>query len=374
MNNISRAPFERESQPNSISMLDLFAGAGGLTHGFYSASPRFYTKRAVEMDPAAAASYSATFGPKVYAGSIQDWLEQEETPQVDVVIGGPPCQGFSLLGKRDADDVRNSLWQEYARTLKRARPKYFVVENVAVFSKSQQLIDFQESTEPGGPLEDYSFEWQILNSADFGAAQARKRAILIGHRNDVPKPDFPMPTHAGKHASVRDAFTGISPEVDGVLLPERATQVNGKKFAGPFKTTELHLGRDYRPISLSRFQEIPPGGNRMDLPYELQADCWRKHKTGSGDVMGRLHWDSPSVTIRTEFFKPEKGRYLHPTEPRAITHLEAARLQGFPDDHLWLGSKTAIARQIGNAVPIALGKAIAVQILNSMGLAPHTAE
>ena len=289
-------------------------------------------------------------------------------------LAAPPCQGFSLLGKRDADDDRNSLWLEYAETLRRARPKYFVVENVAAFSKSQQLIDFRESTEPGGPLEDYSFEWQILNSADFGAAQARKRAILIGHRNDVPKPDFPMPTHVGKHASVRDAFTGISPEVDGVLLPERATQVNGKKFARPFKTTELHIGRDYRPISLRRFEEIPPGGNRMDLPYELQADCWRKHKTGSGDVMGRLHWDSPSVTIRTEFFKPEKGRYLHPTEPRAITHLEAARLQGFPDDHLWLGSKTAIARQIGNAVPIALGQAIALQILNAMGLAPHSAE
>ena len=99
MKNIPKAPFERESQPNSISMLDLFAGAGGLTHGFYSASPRFYTTRAVEMDSAAAASYSATFGPKVYAGSIQDWLEQEETPHVDVVIGGPPMPRFFIVGK-----------------------------------------------------------------------------------------------------------------------------------------------------------------------------------------------------------------------------------------------------------------------------------
>lgn len=366
MNMTRNAPFEREHQEGSVSMLDLFSGAGGLTHGFYAASPLFCTLRAVEMDSAAAASYAATFGPKVYAGSIQDWLEMEDTPQVDVVIGGPPCQGFSLLGKRNIDDDRNSLWLEYAKTLKRSRPKYFVVENVAAFSKSQQLTDFKTATEPGGLLEGYSFEWKILNSADFGAAQARKRAILIGHRHDMPKPSFPKPTHVGSHVSVRAAFTGISSETDGVQLPERTAQVNGKKLAGPFKTTELHLGRNYRPISLRRFMEIPEGGNRMDLPYDLQADCWRKHKSGSGDVMGRLRWESPSVTIRTEFFKPEKGRYLHPEAQRAITHLEAARLQGFPDEHLWLGSKTAIAKQIGNAVPVALGHAIALQILQAL--------
>nr|WP_283793643.1 DNA cytosine methyltransferase [Gulosibacter molinativorax] len=94
----------------------------------------------------------------------------------------------------------------------------------------------------------------------------------------------------------------------------------------------------------------------------MKAPCWRKHTSGSGDVMGRLHADRPSVTIRTEFFKPEKGRYLHPTENRAITHYEAALLQGFPDNHRFVGSKTAIARQIGNAVPIPLGKAIAQQL------------
>lgn len=373
MKKISKAPFEREIQPNSISVLDLFSGAGGLTHGFYAASTRFYTKKAVEMDPAAAASYSATFGPKVYAGSIQDWLKDEKTPQVDVVIGGPPCQGFSLLGKRDINDERNSLWMEYAKTLQRAQPKYFVVENVAAFSKSQQLEDFEKATLPGGLLEGYKVDWKVLNAADFGAPQARKRAILIGHQTNVAKPSFPEPTHIGNQATVRDAFQGISTNVDGVLLPERSIQVFGKKIAGPFKTTELHLGRDYREISLRRFENIPLGGNRMDLPYELQADCWRKHKSGSGDVMGRMHWDSPSVTIRTEFFKPEKGRYLHPTAPRAISHLEAARLQGFPDEHLWMGSKTAIARQIGNAVPVSLGRAIAMQILSVMEVEPTNA-
>ena len=368
MKNTSKAPFERDLRLDSITVLDLFSGAGGLTHGFYSASPRFYTERAVEMDLAAAASYAATFGPKVYAGSIQSWLSSEEIPEVDIIIGGPPCQGFSLLGKRNSDDSRNSLWLEYAKTLRIANPKYFIVENVAAFSKSDQLADFHEATMPGGLLQNYSFEWKILNSADFGAPQARKRAILIGHRNDMPKPNFPPPTHTETHVTVREALSGIPFNVNGNKLPERTIEIGDRRLAGPYKTTELHLGRDYREISMLRFRQIPPGGNRMDLPWELQAECWRKHKSGAGDVMGRLNWDLPAVTIRTEFFKPEKGRYLHPTAHRAITHLEAARLQGFPNEHLWCGSKTAIARQIGNAVPIELGRAIALEVLKALTL------
>jgi DNA (cytosine-5)-methyltransferase 1 len=117
---------------------------------------------------------------------------------------------------------------------------------------------------------------------------------------------------------------------------------------------------------MKRFHAIPEKGNRFDIPDDLLSECWTKHKTGSADVMGRLSWDKPSVTIRTEFFKPEKGRYLHPVEHRALTHLEAALIQGFPETHKWVGSKTAIARQIGNAVPIPLGRAIAAHLARAM--------
>lgn len=360
------APFEREPSAGSITMLDLFSGAGGLTHGFYAASPRFVTKRAVEFDPAAAATYRHNFGDKVFAGSIEDWLSAETTPEVDVVIGGPPCQGFSLLGKRVADDRRNALWEEYAETLRRAKPKYFVVENVAAFGKSSQLAEFEAAARPGGELADFRFRWFVLNAADFGAPQARKRAILIGHRLDVQPPSFPLPTHVGKHISVRTALQNIPFSTSGTELQSKTAQTSTRRMPGPFRTTDLHLGRDYADLSLKRFRAIPPGGNRTDLPLELLAPCWVGHTTGSGDVMGRLHWEKPSVTIRTEFFKPEKGRYIHPEANRAITHLEAARLQGFPDEHLWVGSKTAIAKQIGNAVPIALGRAIALQILDRL--------
>jgi DNA (cytosine-5)-methyltransferase 1 len=112
-------------------------------------------------------------------------------------------------------------------------------------------------------------------------------------------------------------------------------------------------------VSIRRYQAIPAGGNRFDLPRHLLPPCWANKTSGTTDVMGRLWWERPSVTIRTEFFKPEKGRYLHPEADRPITHREAARIQQFPDGFLWCGSKVDIARQIGNAVPVGLARAIA---------------
>ena len=345
-----------------IAVLDLFAGAGGLTAGFHVTSDRFQSVRAVEMDLSAAASYEATFGARiVYAGTIQDWLKNEAIPSgVDVVVGGPPCQGFSTLGKQDIEDERNKLWEYYAETILRAGPKYFVVENVAAFAKSKQFQDFVDATSSVGKLRDYSFNYGVLNAADFGAAQNRKRAVLIGHHRDLPAPGMPEPTHAGRHRTVRDELGDVSETVSGIDLPVgREFEFQGHSYPGYFNPHELHLGRRYLQLSLDRFARIPEGGNRFDLPEPLKAPCWVKHTSGSGDVMGRLHWTEPSVTIRTEFFKPEKGRYLHPTANRAITHYEAALLQGFPSSHRFVGSKTSIARQIGNAVPIQLGAAIA---------------
>lgn len=342
-----------------IRVLDLFAGAGGLSAGLHAGSSRFEIVRAVEMEKTAAATYAATFGEGlVYTGKIEDWLLDETVPSVDLIVGGPPCQGFSLLGKQDELDERNFLWQQYAETISRARPKFFVVENVAAFAKSRQFQDFKDSTSSGGILADYAFEHRVLNAADYGAFQARKRAVLIGYHRDLAFPDFPERTHADRHRSVREAFSRVPDTTDSNELPDRTYEFKGKTYPGKYRPSELHLGRDYAPISLKRFVEIPAGGNRFDIPDHLLAPCWRSHHSGSGDVMGRLHWDKPSVTIRTEFFKPEKGRYLHPVQNRAITHYEAAILQGFPDTHRFVGSKTAIAKQIGNAVPIPLGAAI----------------
>jgi len=351
---------------SAIRTLDLFAGAGGLSAGLHAADKRFKPVTAVEMDLSAAATYATTFRTHVYAGKIEDWLREEDVPTVDVVVGGPPCQGFSALGRRDAADARNTLWSQYAETVRRAMPSYFIMENVPQFLKSPEFDLFRRSTEPGGELADYTFNAAVLNSAHFGAAQVRKRTIVIGWHRDLIFPGMPESTHLEAPVTVRDVLKGVDRTVKETQLPESYIEFNGKRIPGAFKSSDLHLTRKYEEISLDRFSHIPVGGNRFDIPDRLLSNCWRNHKSGSADVMGRLHWDRPSVTIRTEFFKPEKGRYLHPTENRAITHYEAARIQGFPEDHQWVGSKTAIAKQIGNAVPIPLGSAIGKTIARAL--------
>jgi DNA (cytosine-5)-methyltransferase 1 len=154
---------------------------------------------------------------------------------------------------------------------------------------------------------------------------------------------------------------------DEVSLPDEMMEFDGTQVPGPFKQQDIHIGRLYMPSSFERFSYIKPGGNRHDLPDRLKSPCWRKHSTGSGDVLGRLEWNKPSVTIRTEFFKPEKGRYLHPAADRALTHAEAASIQGFDDRHLWSGSKIEIARMIGNAVPPPLAVAVGKQVVRALG-------
>ncbi|QBJ97889.1 DNA cytosine methyltransferase [Rhodococcus sp. ABRD24] len=346
------------SRTSAFRTLDLFAGAGGLSAGLHAADERFRPVTAVEMDVAAAATYATNFDAHVYAGKIEDWLAHEDVPEVDVVVGGPPCQGFSSLGRQDAADTRNKLWSQYAEAVRLATPRYFIMENVPQFMKSPEFELFRQSTKRDGRLQNYTFDVAVLNSAHFGAAQARKRTIIFGWHRDLKSPELPKDTHSENPVTVRAALAGIAHTVHETQLPDSFIEFNGKQLPGAFKSMDLHLSRRYEKVSLDRFKEIPSGGNRFNLPDHLLAECWRNHKTGSADVMGRMHWDRPSVTIRTEFFKPEKGRYLHPSEDRAITHYEATRLQGFPEDYQWVGSKTSIAKQIGNAVPIPLGRAI----------------
>lgn len=353
-----------------LRLLDLFAGAGGLSAGFHRvAGDRVQVVAAVEADRAAAATFSANFKDvRVYNGLIEDWLRDEIVPRVDIVVGGPPCQGFSNLGKRDEDDERNGLWECYAEAVARARPLYFVLENVPQFARSDQFELLRKQTRPGGLLENYDFEPRILNSAHYGAPQLRKRVVVIGHSKEIPAPGFPKPTapEASGWLTVADAWTGLGKVSEETRPPARTFSFDGVELDGPYVLSELHLMRRYKEISLRRFAAIPPGGNRSHLPDELQMNCWRRHTSGAMDVMGRLSFDRPSVTIRTEFTKPEKGRYLHPSEDRAITIAEGARLQGFPDDYKFVGSLTQITKQIGNAVPVQLSEAIAAHLLKQI--------
>jgi DNA (cytosine-5)-methyltransferase 1 len=174
---------------------------------------------------------------------------------------------------------------------------------------------------------------------------------------------------------VRSRIAGLDERPATTELPQVHTEHFGQRIPGEFKGLDIHFGRRPNELSLERYDHVPPGGGRFDVPTHLLPRCWRDKPTGTTDVMGRMQWDAPSLTIRTEFFKPEKGQYLHPQwDPqdrgrrvnRVITHYEASLLQDFPKDYLWCGTKTEIAKQIGNAVPTRLAAAIAKQIKNRL--------
>lgn len=358
-------------------MIDLFAGCGGMTAGFVPHG--FKPVLSVESNLHAAATYAANFGEDhTFWGDIDDALRRD-VPAADVVIGGPPCQGFSNLGSKDVNDPRNMLWKRYLEVVERAYPKVFVIENVQRFSSSaefQLLIDEADS----GMISDYELTHGVLLAADYGVAQRRPRTIVIGSR--IGKIELPAPTHAKTPrgelkpwATVHDRIAKLPERPSTTELPEARTAFFGQPVPGQYKWLDLHFSRNPRERSLQRYDCIPPGGGRFNLPDELLSKCWRNKPAGTTDVMGRMRWDAPSLTIRTEFFKPEKGQYLHPQWERddvkrrvnrVITHLEAAQLQDFPESYAWCGSKIELARQIGNAVPVGLASAVARQIRGAL--------
>jgi DNA (cytosine-5)-methyltransferase 1 len=300
-------------------------------------------------------------------------------PSADVVIGGPPCQGFSLLNKNREGDPRKQLWRPFFEIVERSGAQVFVMENVP------QLLGSFEHGEILGTAEAMGFKcWsEVLSAADYGVPQSRRRAFIIGCKYFDPSQVFPPrrthfdPRKGGAQISFLQADgRGYLPNAmkwrtvgDAIAdLP----QPIGTEIRAEQPPLDLHFGRTPTEMSKARYRAIPEEGmNRFDLQKrapELTPGCWIRKKSGGTDLFGRLWWDRPSVTIRTEFFKPEKGRYLHPTEHRPITHREAARLQSFPDEFVFTGSKIQIARQIGNAVPPVLAARVAdvVYLLLSM--------
>lgn len=334
---------------NKYTLIDLFSGAGGMTEGFRNAG--FQPIFAVECDDSAADTYEANFGAHVFRGNIED-LPINKVPKADIIIGGPPCQGFSPLGKMSSGLERqrkhtdlNGLLYYFFRVLEFIRPKGFVIENVPEILKSEEFVILKEKVEELG----YKLDFGVLNAFDFGVAQLRKRAIIMGLKAGTPK--LPEPT--GERKTVRDAIAQLPLIPDGL---------------------NWHIGRNPTQKSIERYKCIPPGGNRFDLIKsrpDLAPPCWLKKKTGSTDVFGRLQWDKPALTIRTEFFKPEKGRYLHPEADRPLTHRESALIQSFRKDFVFKGSKTDVARQIGNAVPPKLAEAIAIKLMDLLKNLPE---
>ena len=255
------------------TVIDLFAGCGGMTVGF--ADEGFKPILAVEWDKFAAATYAANFGEEhVLAGDIAD-VRDADIPEADVIVGGPPCQGFSNLGLRRLNDPRNQLWREYMRFITRAKPKVFVIENVDRFMASPEFQMLLAETN-GGVLQDYTLRYEVLNAADYGVSQRRRRTIVIGSR--IGPIDLPPPTHAKSPEinsgcrpwrTVRDVISGLPEMPDSTDLPDSRTEFFGESMPGVFKGLDIHFRRSPTERSLARYDSVPPGGGRFDVPWEL---------------------------------------------------------------------------------------------------------
>lgn len=347
-----------------LRLIDLFSGAGGLTLGFTESSGHdFVSVWANDIDKDAVATYNRNFGPHCVLGDIESLLKdpQIDIPQADVVIGGPPCQGFSLLNRDRENDVRKQMWRPYMDIVERSNAQVFVIENVPQILDSPEFEEISIRAKALG----FTISSKKLCAADYGVPQLRWRAFIVGCRFADPSMVFPpKPTHcAPRHYGLIEALEGVEKwrtvrDAIADLQPPEGTEIT--ETAPPL---DLHFKRQPTEMSLKRYRTIPHEGmNRFDLQRiapELTPPCWIKKRSGGTDLFGRLWWDRPAFTIRTEFFKPEKGRYLHPVQDRPITHREAARFQSFPDHFKFVGSKTSVARQIGNAVPPLLAANVA---------------
>lgn len=351
----------------SYRLIDLFAGAGGMTLGFTHRKfcGGFEPVLSIDYDQASVDTHASNFTGKSICADIEGWLENNKVPAADVVIGGPPCQGFSLLNKKRVGDERRALWEPFLDIVEASKARVFVMENVAELLTSDEFRAIERRATKLG----FEVKAAVLNTANYGVPQTRKRTIAIGWKGTTPPAFPPKETHAlpgtlsklPRWRTVRDAIGDLPPYAIGTEI-------------GEGRTLDLHFGRTPTAVSLERYKAVPPGGNRFDLQKnapEITPQCWIRKTSGGTDLFGRLWWDRPSVTIRTEFFKPEKGRYLHPEENRPITHREAARLMGFPDTFHFCGTKIEIARQIGNAVPPPFAGAIA-KVVKGLLSTPHS--
>ena len=351
-------------------LIDLYAGAGGMTLGFTDVfGHNFVPIWANDINEYAARTYNLNFGNHCVVGNIIDILMKSRkiVPRADVVIGGPPCQGFSLLNKWREGDERKQLWRPFLDVVRLSGARIFVMENVP------QLLGSQEHAEIIRTAGEMGFKTVSakLCAADYGVSQTRWRAFILGCKFADPADVFPpKKTHLSKNTALQasllersvcisrpESWRTVRDAIDDLPSPL------GTEIRDESPPLDLHFGRTPTKTSLKRYMSIPQEGmNRFDLQKRapnLTPKCWIRKKSGGTDLFGRLWWDRPAFTIRTEFFKPEKGRYLHPSEHRPITHREAARFQSFPDSFRFLGTKIEIAKQIGNAVPPLLAARVA---------------
>lgn len=347
----------------NYKMIDLFAGVGGLSLGFENCG--FQVVLANEYDASIAAAYTKNRpNTKMIVDDITklpiDYTFGEYKGKVDLIVGGPPCQGFSQKGQRKTiNDPRNFLFKYYVDVVSTVQPMYFVMENVPNLLTAENGYFKNEIVTLFSEL-GYAISAEVLCASDFGVPQNRRRAFIIGKRTNGRPVKFPQ--KLCHRTSIWDAISdlaylesGEGSEVQNYRFPAQSDyQVLLRK-----ESTLLynHVATKHSPVALERLAMIPPKGGKEFLPKE--------HLTKSiySGTWCRMDADDISVTITTRFDTPSSGKFTHPYLNRAITVREAARIQSFPDRFHFYGTKTSQMKQVGNAVPPMLAEAVAKAIL-----------
>lgn len=349
----------------TYKVVDLFAGVGGLSRGFEMAG--FEVVVANEYDEEIALAYKKNNpATKMIVEDIST-LDIEETfkefkGKIDVVIGGPPCQGFSQKGQRKSvKDPRNYLFRKYYDVVRFLKPTFFVIENVPNLLTTERGLFKQEIENLFSEL-GYALSSGVLTAADFGVPQNRKRTCIIGYLHGEPTG---LPKPAGKKVTIWDAISDLSylESGEGVEIQEyRMDPQSEYQVALREGSSELfnHIATSHSAITLERLRMIPPNHGKEMLPEE--------HLTKSiySGTWCRMKKNGIARTITTRYDTPSSGEFTHPVLNRAITTREAARIQSFPDTYRFYGSKSSQMKQVGNAVPPLLGMAIAEHILEHL--------
>jgi DNA (cytosine-5)-methyltransferase 1 len=312
-----------------LKVVELFAGAGLFGRAFQREG--FYLSSAYEQDPIAASTYAGNLNTHI---RVCDLAKYRPEGRADVLIAGAPCQGFSSLGRRDPDDPRNDIGLIIPYWAAALSTPVVVVENVAAYLKSKAWLRLRAQFERAG----YEAFFWVLNASDFGVPQRRIRSFTVFSKMGRP----PLETRRQqKPSTVRQAFQGLP------HFPNRKAQ---------------HFTLPRSELAVRRIRLVPAGGDIRDIARvapQLVAPSWFRTGGKIIDIWGRMLWQSVGPTIRTGFLHPSRGRFLHPEANRQISFREAARLQSIPDGFHFHGHAEAVARQIGNAVPVSLGRSVA---------------
>lgn len=332
------------------TLIEFFCGAGGMALGFKNAG--FRTLAAFDNDAACIETYNKNFGAIGHVADIFDLNKKKiekligSGVHVDVIAGGPPCQGFSVQRRGHDEDPRNNLVLEYLRLVLAFKPKFFLMENVGglLSVRGKPFLDkvMARSKKAG-----YILHIEKLKAVEYGVPQDRRRVFIIGELvgKGLPKYAFPAAksVYQAKPVTVRDTIYD--------LMNRREDDVPN------------HRADTLSPTNLQRIRSITEGQGRDSLPEHLQLNCHTENAAHRHlDTYGRMAWDKPSATITARFDSFSRGRFGHPVLDRTITLREGARLQTFPDTFVFQGTKVSVAKQIGNAVPPLLAKYVAASI------------